>query len=150
MSTSSGTSRIMFSSSFRLDARPYSLCSASLNTKSPNPNSSLIYSDSCSISVLEYFLRKPTPNASAAEDMLSCDDWRSIGIVGLSSLMCRTRSIPASSFSSSASSPLCSAKPTSEITPSRFDLYLEYIAIASSRLVASRILGRERLRNFLC
>ena len=130
--TESGTSRISFSSSFRLAARPYSTLSASLKTKSPKPNSFFIYSYNLSINVFERFLRKPTPSSFATDAMLSCEDCNRTGILLLSALMNFTRSIPASSFSCSGESPLCSVKPTSEMTPSMFFLYFSYKATASS------------------
>ena len=64
--------------------------------------------------------------------MLSWDDCSRYGIVGISDLISRHRSIPASMTSVARLSPLWRMKPTSEMIPSMLDLYLRYSSNASS------------------
>jgi len=65
---------------------------------------------------------EPRPELAGLYLELVCDDCSRTGISGLSALMRRQRSMPASRFSLSGGSLRCNTNPTSEITPRMFFL----------------------------
>ena len=65
---------MIFSSSVRFAALPYPFPSASLNMKSPKPNSSFMKSERRIRRVLEYFFMKLTPSCFAMSATLAWED----------------------------------------------------------------------------